>query len=399
MSNPAANEQALIGAWMLAPDLIGESAPYMLPSDFASPLARCAWEALCALHSRGEDVNLLSVEAEVRRSGSVEWENTLADLIEWEAAAPTRKVVPTLVRLVTEAATRRKLVRFAQDAEELATDDAQVPDEVVDELKGRLAAIDLSGANIPDRTVEVADLLEEPPSARATELVPKLLYSDTRTIIVAPEGIGKSYLLTQFAALASRGVHPLRFSAIEPIPVMVIDLENPRDVLRGRLDRLMRSPGTFGPSRKQLRLLSRPEGLDLRRRGDRLEVETALRVHRPALVTLGPLYKTYQRRDRETDETIAQELQNILDDLRTRYGFALMMEHHAPQSIAGSREIRPYGSSYWLRWPEIGIALSRKDGRDDVLSVSRWRGDRFPSDWPTEFERGTVFPFSGRWEK
>jgi replicative DNA helicase len=85
--------------------------------------------------------------------------------------------------------------------------------------------------------------------------------------------------------------------------------------------------------------------------------------------------------------------------LRTRYGFALMMEHHAPQSIGGAREIRPYGSSYWLRWPEIGIALSRKDGRDDVLSVSRWRGDRFPSDWPVEFERGTVFPFSGRWEK
>ncbi|MBK9178745.1 MAG: site-specific DNA-methyltransferase [Acidimicrobiales bacterium] len=91
------------------------------------------------------------------------------------------------------------------------------------------------------------------------------------------------------------------------------------------------------------------------------------------------------------------EVQHVLDDLRTRYRFALLVEHHAPKRQAGVRELAPYGSSLWLRWPELGLKLIPTDDTNRVMDVGRWRGDRRQSGWPARLERGTPWPWVGVW--
>jgi replicative DNA helicase len=87
-----------------------------------------------------------------------------------------------------------------------------------------------------------------------------------------------------------------------------------------------------------------------------------------------------------------------LDDLRGRYGFALILEHHAPHGPAKDRQMRPFGSSLWLRWPEFGIALRRDPNDKTALNVGRWRGDRVKASWPDRLVRGKTWPWNGRWD-
>jgi replicative DNA helicase len=119
----------------------------------------------------------------------------------------------------------------------------------------------------------------------------------------------------------------------------------------------------------------------------------------PDLVCLGPLYKAYQRKGTETDEQAVAELQATFDDLRTRYGFTLLLEHHAPQMDSGGhRHMRPYGTSLWLRWPDLGLGMERDDPDNPdnrAVTLRRWRGDRMTNSWPKRLEQGIQFPWVG----
>src|SRR5690606_19003925 len=109
----------------------------------------------------------------------------------------------------------------------------------------------------------------------------------------------------------------------------------------------------------RLRLLSRTEGVDLRRRSARTELHRAIEEHRPALVVAGPLYKMFSRAPQESDEQAAMGIMQVLDELRGRFGFALVLEHHAPKGSTMARDLFPIGSSAWMRWPEFGWTLRR----------------------------------------
>jgi replicative DNA helicase len=227
------------------------------------------------------------------------------------------------------------------------------------------------------------------------------LAEDDRAVVVAPEGVGKTELLRQLGTTVSHGIHPFTFQPIAPAPALTIDLENPHELVRARFGLLSRlatanAKGGSAPST----LWHRPGGIDLRKRADRLAFEDVLRRRRPRLVCLGPVYKSYQRRASESDEAVAAEVQAVLDDLRTRFRFALVLEHHAPQASNGYRDLRPFGSSLWLRWPEYGLSLKPDPQRPlQVLQVGRWRGDRSQARWPDELYRGPVWPWEGRWAK
>ena len=131
--------------------------------------------------------------------------------------------------------------------------------------------------------------------------------------------------------------------------------------------------------------------------GDRSELEREIIAHRPDLVVIGPVYKLSHRRDRESYEDATEPVLRILDDLRTRHGFALLMEHHAPQGSQGIRDIRPFGSQRWMAWPELGIGL-RPNQDKSGLTLMRWRGDRLRNLWPDEIRRDSVWPWVGYWD-
>jgi hypothetical protein len=82
-------------------------------------------------------------------------------------------------------------------------------------------------------------------------------------------------------------------------------------------------------------------------------------------------------------------MQEILDDLRTRYGFALVIEHHAPKAQGGARDLAPFGSSLWLRWGEIRMSLTPPDKSFPVRSLKLlpFSGSRVEHGWPDRIDR------------
>ena len=274
---------------------------------------------------------------------------------------------------------------------------------LVDRVNAEIAEIDSPALAQSPGDVTVDEFLAEPEDAQAPPVIPGLLNQDDRAVIVGVEGSGKSEATRQMVICAAWGIHPFAFSAIPAVPTLLVDLENPKALVRRRLGYLSslcqrRAKG----SRAHCHLWHRPGGIDLRKRADRIAFEDVLRRRRPALVALGPVYKAYSRRANETDELVAAEIQTILDDLRTRFSFALVLEHHAPQSNGGIRDLRPFGSSLWLRWPEFGLKLAPQDPSDDTngnLVVGRWRGDRVQAKWPNELHRGRTWPWEGWWKE
>jgi len=57
----------------------------------------------------------------------------------------------------------------------------------------------------------------------------------------------------------------------------------------------------------------------------------------------------------------------------------------------------PFGSQWWLAWPELGIGLYA-DRHGSGLRLQRFRGDRMASEWPDRMVRGDFWPFDGVWE-
>lgn len=93
----------------------------------------------------------------------------------------------------------------------------------------------------------------------------------------------------------------------------------------------------------------------------------------------------------------------MLDDLRTTFGCSLILETHAPKGSSIGRELVPFGSSAWLRWPELGWKLVPCDGRGEPdvdgrnVKIGRFRGDRVQVEIPRLFERGRDWPWSAVW--
>lgn len=74
----------------------------------------------------------------------------------------------------------------------------------------------------------------------------------------------------------------------------------------------------------------------------------------------------------------------------------MWFEHHAPLgSGISTRDLRPFGSAVWSRWPEFGISLQPDPTSEEgfVYEVKHFRGARDRREWPTKMKRGKVFPF------
>ncbi|MER6074253.1 hypothetical protein ABT187_36580 [Streptomyces sp. NPDC001817] len=80
-------------------------------------------------------------------------------------------------------------------------------------------------------------------------------------------------------------------------------------------------------------------------------------------------------------------------------GAAMLLEAHAPHAAAGAkrRDLRPIGSSLWLRWPEFGFGLSPSDEPGaQALRLMDWvprRGARSERNWPEQFCEGVTWPW------
>lgn len=380
-------ERELLGSLVLDPKCIDDVTAIVTADDLFSPVHQAAFTTIVAMYRRGDDpTDLRRLVADLHDQGTM---IDPAEVVTWPGTFRWRSAAER----VAELRLRRSLAMVAS----VATDAAEgVPD--IDAVRAALDAVVPANRDVPD-TLEVSADLAESEIELAPWVVPGLLRREDRAIIVGFEGDGKSTLLAQVSWCAASGLHPFTRRPAPPCAVLYIDLENRRHRIqqgyRPLVD-LCKQQGQFDRSRHFT--WRRSNGIDIRGRRDQAELEAILRQLRPDLVCLGPLRKSYRRKAGENDEASSLDVQWHFDQLVDRYGFALLIEHHAPHGDGVQRKARPFGSSTWLGWSEFGYGMTPevKDGRKTGrYTLDGFREDRTTAEWPDELHRGQTWPWDG----
>lgn len=247
------------------------------------------------------------------------------------------------------------------------------------------------------RLVEWQTLSDEVDKDTYEWVIPGVLERQERVIVVAAEGVGKSTLARQVAILAASGIQPFTLGFMEPVRTLYVDLENPERIVRRNSRPIVLQAGRFGHVQSpNAFVVIKPSGYNLLSAADRQALEGHIEATEPDIVFMGPLYKSFVDVGGRTAEAVAVDIARYLDYVRDTYNCALWLEHHAPLGSGGStREMRPFGSAVWSRWPEFGLALTPDPLAEDgyVYNVGHFRGEREPRRWPRVMRRGQVFPF------
>ena len=235
------------------------------------------------------------------------------------------------------------------------------------------------------------------------EIIPGMLAEANVAILVGPEGHGKSLLMRQIATKCASGLHPFTTLPIEPLRVLFIDAENPEAqaqydwrMLAGLCARHSGEP----ISNERLRILS-----EWRSEPDLItpEGQSWLFSHvenfRPQLVLMGPVQNLVGR-DVKDDEVV-RKLKRTVNGARAICGSAFVIEHHAPHRAPGDKErqMRPYGSSLFMKWPDYGYGLKTTED-EGVYDLYPFRKPRVRSRaWPGRVRWGREGTLEFPWEE
>lgn len=389
----------MLGAMLLSPDAARHGIHALTPDDFYSPAHGHVFEAVQVLHESATAIDAVTVADHLRSHGLLDVIGGPATIARLLADTPSRTGAERYAEIVAEHSARRKLYRAFSDLAEQALDLAS-PADLIDRANAVEAQVEHIAPTPAGLQTLDAFLDAEDTDGASDWVVPGLIRRSWRIVVVAGEGGGKTTLLRQVGICAAAGLHPfLAAKRYEPARVLTLDLENPPEAIQHVCSDMRRKAVQFGdydPERHWI--MHRMGGINLRARRDRAEVEAALIACRPDLVIMGPLYKSFRQTTSEGWELPAKEVADVLDDLRTRHRFALLIEAHAPHGDAKQRDLRPEGSALWMKWPEIGLALAQRPSLPGGVSVERFRGDRLPNEWPTEMHRSIDrWPWSGSW--
>jgi hypothetical protein len=231
-------------------------------------------------------------------------------------------------------------------------------------------------------------------------LIEGLLERGDRLLLTGFEGLGKSVMVAQLAAMSAAGLHPFRPSiTFDPLRVLLVDRENSERQIRRKLRPLVQAAADTGHpiDRQRFFVLSRPDTLDLGREEDRAWLSERVRAHKPDILFIGPLYKLHQQN--LNDEQASRVIADALDMIRAEAGCALVIEAHSGHGDDHDRNVRPIGSSLWRRWPEFGYGIrgTRETVRGTPVQFKAWRGPREERDWPTTLHHGSPWPWEGGW--
>lgn len=388
MADTAA-ERAVIGACLVADRAIEAASRTITAADFVLPVHRDIFAAIVAQYATGNRVDIVTL-------GATLGAKTGQYLHELMVETPTSSNAGQYAAIVADWAVRRELVHISSAIADLATGRASTVDaaDAVDQAKELLGRVDLpTGSVAPDPDIDSFIAMHD---TDYDWLIPGFLERRDRMIVTAGEGAGKSTLLRQIAVCAAAGLHPWTKAQVPPINVTIVDIENqPRQIVRALKTVVANTGISYDPQR--LRIASRAGGIDLGSRVDRRWLMDHCIANAAELLVIGPLYRMQESTANTRDpggEDMARRITAALDDLRVRCDVTLLMETHAPHSKDGfGRDLRPYGSSLWMRWPEFGIGLARKD-RDnhDEFEIEHWRGPRDERVWPRELHKR-----AGKW--
>lgn len=386
-------EESVIGSMLLRRESVIEAIDICQASDFYNPTHAKIFAAIEELLSEGKPIDFTTVGAKIGG------EDTFERLAAMTIDTPTASATSTYAKIVYDKSVARSVIRDLETAREklMAGED---PYQTTEDLDKQLGTI---GTSHTDEVESVTlDELEASMDLTDDVVIPGMLNRGWRTIIVGSEGSGKSVCLRTIGITSSQGLHPFSHRPIPPIRVLVVDLENPKEAIVETGSKLMKYVKTFSPDYDPTRfkVFRRPGGIDLRKAKDKSDLRREIDAHQPDLICIGPVIKMYQRKGGESYEESADAAMYELDQLRVRYGFALVLEHHAAKGHQGQREMTPFGSQRWMSWPEAGKSFYTDKNDPTTIRVDTFRGDRLQGiSWPSSLVRDRDWLLTGIWSE
>jgi AAA domain len=273
------------------------------------------------------------------------------------------------------------------------TDLAQLVDDGLEaiareEAQAAAAAAGTAGFRLNPLTARAVCDLPEP--AETDLLLGPLVVRRQRLIIVGDTGHGKTSLSYQIVAgiLDERDV--VGYVGAGSGPALIVDLEQGiRSIKRG-----LREAGLA--DRDDVLIVTVPDGLALDSEpAHKDELERVIAEHRPVVVLLDPYYKSHTAADPNAERPIV-DLMRILDALRARHGFALILPAHPRKDLPGREGARKLtladvaGSGAVTRGAEVVIGIERLAHGYGRLRILKDReGDLEVGEaWPLIFTRG-----------
>lgn len=349
-------------------------------ADFYQPTRGMLWDRLLELRKSGTAADPVTV--------GPKHQTLLLEVVTLQHVMPSN--AEHYATEVTDRAERRRLLAVTDGLRQRLNDTSLPLDEVMAETERRLARggdMDAAASKL-----ETLDEFLDRDRPDKNWVIPGLLTTGDRVVLTGIEGFGKSVAMRQIGVMTAAGLHPFTLRSIVPQQVLLVDCENPEEIMAdvlGGLRTVARRRGTATGS--NFWLTRYPQGLDLSKAKDRLELHRLCMMVRPGLLLIGPAYKLYVGGGNQREEDLARQVTSALDGLREEFGFALILEHHSPHGQPGTdkRTVRPIGSSLWLRWPEFGVGLAPQDGTtidQRKAELRHWRGARADRDWPARLE-------------
>lgn len=393
-------ERAVIGAMISSESGASQVLSLLVASDFYDPRHGLIFEAVARAREAGTPVDPTSVLAAMTADGTIRRAGGGSYLLDCHAAAvATAPSLAFVANCVAEHAQMRALVLAAS---EILTN-ASAPsiassEELTTWAAERIAAVARGTGAAADDDDAWGETELEMAEGPTNWVIPQLLARGDRLMLTGHEGGGKSQLIRQFAIATAAGVDSLHGRHMSPARVMVLDCENSASLSRKCYRPLLKTAREEGAGvEDRFRLHLQPGGLDLTQRAGIGWLLRRVEKFNPDLLCIGPLYRLHL--GDPSDERDARRIAAALDRAREISGAALILEGHSPHLAANTRKrnVRPVGSSLWLRWPEFGYGLRLADEERAeqfrVCDFVSWRGPRDERNWPRKIRAGSPWPW------
>jgi len=223
------SEQALIGACLLNKMALEKAMKIVAPTEFYHPGNVTIFAKMVKMHGEGQSIDAVTLSEALEKDGSLASVGGSAYLMTAQSQTPSSSNAPKYAHIIVEKAAYRRAIDIASRLIEDAYEQASDPGTLIEWAKAELSAAGVQTDDLPSDLWVLDEFLDRPEIDRAQWCIPGLIREGWRIMIVAPEGIGKTVLLRQLAMAAAQGIHPLRFTPMNPCRSLIVDLENPDD--------------------------------------------------------------------------------------------------------------------------------------------------------------------------
>ncbi|MCA9972944.1 MAG: replicative DNA helicase [Anaerolineales bacterium] len=213
-------EEAVLGSLLIDPDAIFDVAAFLKSASFYSQRNRMIYEAILALNERREPLDLITVAEELRRREQLEDAGGEAAIIGLINAVPTSINAESYARVVEATAVRRQMIKAASEIANLAYQEAEDINVVIDRAEQTLFSISEERTTrdlVPIKQIasEYLDRVQEL-NARGDDVIgvptgfvdlDRMLGGLNKSdllIVAARPGMGKTALQTSMALTAAR---------------------------------------------------------------------------------------------------------------------------------------------------------------------------------------------------